>query len=130
MADTYRYKPASHSGERPYRLVQFSVYLDRLAVPVLHVIEGVVPEADSTYGLQVTELLCSVDMPCISKAEPFRDALTILAECPVEWGIYAREVRPVAREAPTLDKAEHPRSQTPTAVELLEGGQTFTADEQ
>lgn len=85
--------------------------------------------ADRADGLQVTEFLRSVDLPGITKAEPFRNAFAVLAQCLMERGPDTREVGPVACESPALDEAEHLRGKTPAAVELLESSESLTADE-
>lgn len=80
-------------------------------------------------GLQVAEFLRSVDMLGITKAEPFRNAFAVLAQCLMERGPDTREVGPVASESPALDEAEHLLGKTPTAVELLERSESLSADE-
>ena len=82
--------------------------------------------ADRAGDLQVEEFLRSVDMPGITKAEPFRNAFAVLAQCLMERGPDTREVGPVACESPALDEAEHLRGKTPAAVELLERSESLS----
>lgn len=130
VADADGHIPAPCHRESPYHLVRVIVDPQRLAEPILQGIDGMIPSANRTDVLKLSELLSSVDMPGITEAEPFRNAFAVLAQCPVERGPDTREVGPVACESPTLDEAEHLRGKAAAAVKLLECSKPFAADEQ
>ena len=71
-----------------------------------------------------------MDAAAIPEAEPLRGAFAVLAKGPVERSVHGREVRPVARESPALNEAEHLRGDASAAVQLLERCETLPADEQ